>query len=448
MTDPAPILLRGSTDPTVFHDAVWDRVFNHRRDTSRVPLAFCAARTVADVVAAVEFAKTRGCRVSVRSGGHSWAAWSVRHEALLLDLADLDRDPGPRIEYDELTKVVSCSPSVTGQELNDFLIAVDGGTGRLGWACESITAIEVVTADSQKLHCSETSNPDLIWAARGAGPGFPAIVTRFHLLTRPLTQIYQSLYFFPLSAFRTILQWEIDLAPTADPDTEIVGVTSHFPIPSHSGPLLLANFTTFKPCLSAAEAALSPIHASLPVPPLLALFCQPSSLADQYAQQTAANPAAHRYCSDNVYLANHLSDIPARLEAVFAGLPTPKSAALWFSMNPVSRRAFGGRDMALSLQSDHYVALYAVWEAEAEDDKCRGWVRGVMEGLERDSVGSYLGDADFEVRRTRFWSEEAGAKLKEVRRVWDPEGRVCGFLDRGDGGGVEGLANEFEWGGE
>ncbi|KAK0708143.1 hypothetical protein B0H67DRAFT_462957, partial [Lasiosphaeris hirsuta] len=444
-----------------FSDAVWGRVFNHQRDTSRSPLAVCAARTAADVVAAIEFATTHHCRVSVRSGGHSWAAWSVRHDALLLDLADLDRHPGPRVAYDEHTHVVSCSPSVTGRELNDFLAAADGGKGRLfagghcpdvglggfllqggmgwnckpvrGWACESITAIEVVTASGQQLHCSETSNADLFWAARGAGPGFPAIVTRFHLLTRPLTQIYQSLYFFPLSAFRTILQWEIDLAPTADPDTEIVGVTSYFPIPSApSGPLLLANFTTFKPTLEAATAALAPIHASLPAgtPPLLALFCQPSSLADQYAQQTAANPAGHRYCSDNVYLANDLSDVPARLERVFADLPTARSAALWFSMNPVSRRALGGRDMALSLQSDHYVALYAVWEAEGEDDKCREWVRGAMEGLERDSVGSYLGDADFEVRRTRFWSEAAGGRLREVRRAWDPKGRICGFLDQ------------------
>lgn len=30
-----------------------------------------------------------------------------------------------------------------------------------GWACESIEAIEVVTADGQELRCSETENADL-----------------------------------------------------------------------------------------------------------------------------------------------------------------------------------------------------------------------------------------------------------------------------------------------
>ncbi len=76
------ILLRESTDPTTFNSAVWGGVFNHRRDYSRVPSAVCKARTEADVVAAVELARTRNCRVSVRSGGHSWGGWSVRDRVM------------------------------------------------------------------------------------------------------------------------------------------------------------------------------------------------------------------------------------------------------------------------------------------------------------------------------------------------------------------------------
>jgi FAD/FMN-containing dehydrogenase len=40
-----------------------------------------------------------------------------------------------------------------------------------GWACEKIVAIEVVTAEGEVLLCNETQNKDLLWAARGAGPG-------------------------------------------------------------------------------------------------------------------------------------------------------------------------------------------------------------------------------------------------------------------------------------
>ena len=130
---PAPILLRESTDPKVFAEAVWGRVFNHRRDplsSSRSPVGCCVARTVTDVVAAVQFAIERGCRVSVRSGGHSWAAWSVRHDALLIDLGGLDAVDDAatatpvqqqRFAYDKETEIVSCSPGATGWQLNEFL---------------------------------------------------------------------------------------------------------------------------------------------------------------------------------------------------------------------------------------------------------------------------------------------------------------------------------------
>lgn len=97
------------------------------------------------------------------------------------------------------------------------------------------------------------------------------------------------------------------------------------------------------------------------------------------------------------------------------------------------------------MQSDHYFALYTVWEDEKDDERCSDWVKGVMSEVERHADGSYLGDSDFQHRRTRFWSEEAGKKLKEVRRKWDPQGRICGYLDEGDRSGVDGLANEFEW---
>lgn len=162
----------------------------------------------------------------------------------------------------------------------------------------------------------------------------------------------------------------------------------------------------------------------------------------EYGKQAAANPENHRYCSENAYIANE-ADVPAVLEEAFTTLPNKKSFSLYFAMNPTSRRPLP--DMALSMQSDHYFALYTVWEDAESDESCTGWVHDIMRKVERSSVGSYLGDADFQERRTKFWDDESGKKLMELRRKWDPTGRICGFLDAGDKSGVEGLRNEFEW---
>lgn len=87
-----------------------------------MPTAVVHAACVAHVRDAVELAARLRCRVSVRSGGHSWAAWSVRHDAVLVDLEGLRE-----LKYDSRTKIVSCSPSATGEMLNGFL----RGQGRM-----------------------------------------------------------------------------------------------------------------------------------------------------------------------------------------------------------------------------------------------------------------------------------------------------------------------------
>jgi hypothetical protein len=204
---------------------------------------------------------------------------------------------------------------------------------------------------------------------------------------------------------------------------------------------ILVNLTTFK--LSSAEglSALKPLHDGRPRGAVIESFCQPTSLSEQYKVQFGANPLQYRYISDNAYIRND-ADVPEALEQAFTSLPTRQSFTLYFSMNPTSRRSLG--DMALSMQTDHYFSMYAIWNDEAEDEKCAAWVRDTMREVERSESGSYLGDADFRARRTMFWGEAEGKRLMDVRRKWDPEGRICGFLDERDASGVDGLRNEFE----
>ncbi|KAH8666622.1 FAD binding domain protein [Xylariales sp. PMI_506] len=453
-----PILLRESTDAATFDEAVWGRVFNHRRDTARRPRAVVRASVAAHVKVAVDLAERENCRVSVRSGGHSWAGWSVRDDAILIDLGNLKT-----LDYNDETQIATCSPSVIGRDLNAFLkskgrmfagghcpdvglggFLLQGGMGwnckNWGWACEQIAGIDVVTADGRELYCSEQENTDLFWAARGSGPGFPAVVTKFHLTTRELPQMFDSVYIYPVSEYRKVLQWVVDLCPTADPSLEIVCL-SLYP-PGSEEMQILAGFTSFTSTKANAEAALRPIHETRPSHANVEIFCDETSLHKHYCDQTEANPSNHRYCSENSYIEND-ADVPTILEKAFLTLPTKKSFSLYFAMNPTSRRPLP--DMALSMQSDHYLALYTIWEDAADDDRCTSWVHDIMRDVERHSIGSYLGDADFQHRRTRFWSQDNGKRLMEIRKKWDPRGKICGYLDAGDKSGVDGLANEFEW---
>src|SRR5919107_1779470 len=60
------------------------KVWNGSIDRRPALIARCAG--VADVVAAVRFARRTGARVAVRSGGHSFPGLSVADDALVIDL--------------------------------------------------------------------------------------------------------------------------------------------------------------------------------------------------------------------------------------------------------------------------------------------------------------------------------------------------------------------------
>ena len=98
-------------------------------------------------------------------------------------------------------------------------------------------------------------------------------------------------------------------------------------------------------------------------------------------------------------------------------------------------------DMALSMQTDHYFATYVIWEDESEDPKCQSWVSKIMEQVKSKSDGAYLGDSDFQKRLTRFWGQEQGKRLMDIRKKWDSCGTIAGYLDEGDKSGVNGLQN-------
>ena len=175
-------------DDAAFEDAAVSRIFNLRRPARR-PAAVLRAADVADVAAGVRLAAAEGLRVAIRAGGHSWAAWSLRDDTLLIDLAAFTG-----MDYDEPTNTVTVGPAVRGGvDLDPFLAArgrffagghcptvglggflLQGGMGwncrGWGWAAESIEAIQVVTADGEIAWCDKAANADLFWAARGSGP--------------------------------------------------------------------------------------------------------------------------------------------------------------------------------------------------------------------------------------------------------------------------------------
>jgi FAD/FMN-containing dehydrogenase len=434
-----------------YEQARTGRVFNARRP-DRYPAAILEAADEADVVAGVRLALDNGWKVSVRSGGHSWAAWSLHDDALLIDLGNLRS-----ILYDEATGVVSAGPATMGSlELEPFLstrgrafpgghcasvgiggFLLQGGQGwngrARGWACESVVAVDVVTAAGELVRADATTNADLYWAARGAGPGFPGVVTRFHLQSYPKpAAMWQDTWTFRLDDAERVVHWLHDVLPSLDPRVEpVLAATRLTDVPlydgtEHPGGTLLLLHTT---CMADSDAEVKELLSALGECPLLGRelghVTGPTSVAEESRAQTGQNPEGHRYAVDCAWT-NAPADVLAPLLLdIWRGLDTPHSFSIWYGWAPTRPLP----DMAFSVQGNVYVATYLIHTDPADDERYRSEVHEWTAAIARDGgVGVYLGDTDFTRRTDRFLSDDHLRRLEEIRDVRDPQHVFASYL--------------------
>jgi FAD/FMN-containing dehydrogenase len=303
-----------------------------------------------------------------------------------------------------------------------------------GWAAEQMVGIDVVTADGLSIHCNESSNADLFWAARGSGPGFPAIVTQFHLQTMPLPSgMLSNTYSWNISEFDTVMAWVIETSRIADSSMEIIALAL-YPDNSNNATLdqpvqIVVHVLTFKPSVESARAALDLISSGVPLQDKATSIRKyhKTSLSEQFLQQHKMNPEGHRYCADNAWIHSHLptQKVVDAMRDVFTSLPSPQSFALYVNLAPERPLP----EMAMSMQTEHWMTLCCIWKDAKDDVRIQGWVRSRFENIdEKVSPGLYLGDSDFQVRKAPFMEEGKREKLENVRRKWDSQGMFCGYL--------------------
>ncbi len=433
-----------------YEDARVGRVFNARRP-ERYPAAVLLAANDADVVAGVLLASDEGLRVSVRAGGHSWAAWSVRDDALLIDLGAM-RD----LRYDAATGIAAARPAVRGgTELEPFLAErgrafpaghcesvglggylLQGGQGwngrAWGWGCENVVAIDAVAADGRQVHADDHENADLYWAARGAGPGFPAVVTTFYLRTYPQPPaMLQDTWTFRLDDAGPLLAWLHEVLPTLDVTVEPVLAATRLPdvpldpgVRRPEGTVLLLHTTAAGDSVAQVEQRLAPLQAGPLTGRSLGHVRGLTSIAEENTAQTTQNPEGYRYLADCTWTDAAATQIAPTLQRMWQELPTEHSFSIWYGWAPTRPLP----DMAFSLEANVYLATYVIFTDPGDDGRYGDWIHSRTGELALAGCGAYLGDTDFGRRTDRFMSGEAYRRLGEVRAKWDPDGTFCSYL--------------------
>jgi FAD/FMN-containing dehydrogenase len=183
----------GYDEARAVHNALFDRR----------PGLIIRCTGVADVADAVALARDESLLVAVRGGGHSIAGHSACDGGLVIDLS-----PMTGVVVDAESRAVTVQGGATwgdvDREAQAFGLVVPGGIisttgvggitlgGGIGWvhralglACDSLRAVQLVTADGQVRRVTADSDADLFWALRGGGGNF-GVATAFEFEAHPL----------------------------------------------------------------------------------------------------------------------------------------------------------------------------------------------------------------------------------------------------------------------
>ncbi len=420
-----------------------DGLLYNRRSPDRQPAIIVRARDERDVQAVVRYAAETGQAVSPRGSGHNWSGIALQ-DGIVLDLGGLDH-----LEIDPVARTAEAGPALDNRTMARRLaehglafplghcghVSLSGYLlgGGLGWnsehwglGCHNVTGIDVVTADGVLRRASETENPELFWAARGGGPAFFGVVTRYRLALHPLPPaIVTANRLYPLSRIHELQPWVL-AAKRALPDIVefSVVILASPPDLADTGPhVALATATVFGTTEAETRACLDTLAAFAP-PDALHAEEVPSSFEDLYAFFDRTLPEGRRYAVDSIWSAAPSPSFLATVAAQVARAPSPGCLALAVVAPVPAAEPAPGPDTAFSMAGAGFGLIYAVWDHPAEDAAHLAWLRGASDALSPETLGRYVGEADLARpgRLQECYAPGAWARLMRLRETWDTRG--------------------------
>jgi FAD/FMN-containing dehydrogenase len=191
---------------------------------SRRPRMIAKCLDVADVVAAVNFGRNEGLRVSIRSGGHNAGGLGVCDDGLVIDLSLMKSvvvDPAART----VRAGCGCTWGDIDRATHEFGLAVPsgiisttgvggltlgGGIGHLtrqyGLTIDNLLEADVVLANGKLVVANAKENSELFWAIRGGGGNF-GVVTSFLFQAHPVSTVVAGPMLWNLDQSADIMKW-------------------------------------------------------------------------------------------------------------------------------------------------------------------------------------------------------------------------------------------------
>jgi len=411
------------------------RVHNGLVDKRPALIARCQG--AADIVDALELARTHNLEIAIRGGGHNVAGRATVDGGLMIDLSLMKG-----IHVDARARTARAQGGASWAEFNRetqlYGLATTGGVvsttgisgltlgGGIGWlmgkyglALDNLRSVELVTADGRALHVSEDENPDLFWAIRGGGGNFGVAVSLEYRLHPIGPMITGGLICHEIGAARDLLRLYRDVTASA-PD-EMMLVAALLTAPDGSGAKLAAIAASHCGSLADGETAMRPLKSfGRPVLDTIGpiTYCGLNTMLDAGYPKGALNYWKSQFLAG-------LSDaaIETMVDA-FGKCPSPMSSLLLEHFHGAAARV-GVGDTAFPLRSSGYNFLVlSQWMNRADNDRCIDWARESYAAMQpfmgQGRYSNYLDDDETGDPSAAAYGSNY-AKLQRLKARYDPE---------------------------
>jgi FAD binding domain-containing protein/berberine-like enzyme len=417
------------------------RVWNGSIDRFPALIARCAG--VADVMAAVRFAREAGLLLAVRGGGHSFPGLSVCDGGIVIDLSPMK---GIRVDPEGRTARAQAGVLLgeLDRETQAFGLAVPSGIvthtgvagltlgGGISWlqrkyglAIDQLLSVDLVTAEGEFVKASETEKPDLFWGVRGGGGNF-GIVTEFEFRLNPLgPTVLAGPVFWPMEESANVLRFYRDWV--ADAPDELMTIVIHrkapplpFVPPELHGKLVVAVACCWAGAIDEGEKFVRPLKEL--GSPVLDL-CEPKPYLTHQGMFDPSFPHGQWYyfrACDVAEMSDEVIDITVdhslRIESPLTTYP------IWQLGGAMSRvgedeTAFTGRTAGFTYNINATTATAEGFEAERE------WARSFWSALEPFHTNVYVNFLmdEGEERVREAYGAQKYDRLKALKRRYDPD---------------------------
>jgi FAD/FMN-containing dehydrogenase len=427
-------------------DAGYDdarKVWNGMIDRHPALIVRCADG--ADVISAVNFARTENLLVAVRGGGHNVAGFGTCDDGIVIDLSPMKKievDPVARTaraqagltwgEFDQATQVHGLA--TTGGLVSTTGIAgftLGGGFGWLvrkhGLTVDNLLSVDMVLASGQRLTASPTENADLFWGVCGGGGNF-GIVTSFQYRLHPVgPDVYGGAIFYPVEKARAFLQFYREWTPTLpDELSTMVAFLTAPPEPFVPKELVGTPMIALALCYAGAagegEQVVKPLRAF--APPAIDVIGPIPYLALQSIFDATAPNGINAYWKTEYLndLGDDAVDVLVDHTAKMKSL-SPFAAVHIHHWGGAVTRAKADATAFAHRDAPYVLNIIGLWMEQEKADKHIAWARDFAQAMQPVSTGqvylNFLGD-EGAARVKAAYGAARYERLVALKNKYDP----------------------------